>query len=402
MNLAAEIASDRRLKSLARKFARRTESEGPLPPEISVPATSEEWVVIAELGHILKLASRQEGKKAVFAIPCDRRTPAAWASLREFFAPAVRTDCGSDEIFRRARNIAPKDIVDALTADKIIVRFVGRGNNAAREFLRLLEWTVNRVGKDEPGETTLSQVGSDIFGDSKLLRSRMRRTVFERIASAAAGLCATDGARNAFARLGIEENPFTSSVTVFAPFSFTLETGNDFDYPERMFRAGLAVQLPRQTVMRIRNVRLADRFNCIVTSENAAPFEQIVRAGVPCLYTEGYPNAAVLRLLGLFATQGAFAEHAGDGDLDGFLIADRIAAAIPVRRIAAAEVFDSDLVSRRPVSASMRKRWEAYLSAHEDFAHTHALRFAMEHGWPEQESYANICPRRAQGSWEHL
>lgn len=392
MSLCSEILEDRNVKSLARKFARRTEGANPISPEIAVPATPEEWAVIAKLGQLLGVASRQVGKKAVFAIPSERREPSLWAYLREMFEKPSPTSSSMDETFRRARLFAPGDVVDALQADEIVARFVRRDSDAAREFIRMLEWATKHIGGDQTRDTTtLSQAGSDILGDSKSLRSGGRRAVFERIASAIAGLDPEDSTRDALARLGIEENPFTSSVTVFAPFSFSLEAGGVCDYPERMFRAGLAVQLPRQTIMRIMSVHLAEEFGHLVTSENAAPFEQMVRAGIPCLYTEGYPNAAVFRLLKLMAVEGATADHAGDGDLDGFLIADRITAAIPVKHVFADELFGSDLVSRRPVSAGMRKRWEAYLSTHEDFAHTHALRFALEHGWPEQESYANIC-----------
>ena len=153
-----------------------------------------------------------------------------------------------------------------------------------------------------------------------------------------------------------------------------------------MFRAGLAVQLPRQTVMRMREVRLADGCGHIVTSENAAPFEALVREGVPSLYTEGYPNATVIRLLELFAARGTTADHAGDGDLDGFLIAERISKAITVRRVIAAEVAGDESMCRRPVPPQSRKRWEAFLATHGGFPYADAIRTAITWGWIEQES----------------
>lgn len=385
MSLETALFADRSVKSLARKLARRTAGPDPLPPEIAVPATPGEWPAIAELGRILGVAAFQKGGKAAFAIPAGRRDPADWAELRAVFAkdaPGGGDDVG--ETFRRARHFASAEAVEALQGDDTVTRFVRRGTGEAREFLRLLEWAAKRMEDDAP--TTLSQAGADILGDSKALRAGTRREVFRRVLSAVAGADEEEDARDAFARFGIEENPFTSSVTVFAPFSFTLETGEEFDHPARLFRAGLAVQLPRQTVLRMRKVRLLDDCPRITTSENAAPFERMVRAGVPCLYTEGYPNASVVRLLELFARAGATAEHDGDGDLDGFLIAERVAKAIPVVRVYADESAGSYTVSRRPVASRARLCWEDFLGAHPDFPHARALRLALARGWIEQES----------------
>lgn len=387
MSLEAQLFADSRLKTLARKLARRTSGPDPLPPEIAVPATPAEWPAIAELGRILGVAAFQKGGRAVFAIPPARRDPADWAELRAVFEPPAAGDGGTvAETFRRARHFASGEVVEALKTDDTVARFVRRGAEEAREFLRLLEWATRRG--ENAVSTTLSQAGADILGDSKALRAGTRREIFRRVLSAVAGEEVEDGDRDAFARFGIEENPFTSSVTVFAPFAFTLACGGEFDHPARLFRAGLAVQLPRQTVMRMREVRLVNDRLHLATSENAAPFERMVRAGIPCLYTEGYPNAAVIRLLELFARAGATAEHDGDGDLDGFLIADRVAKAIPVTRVLADESVASETVLRRPVSPRARARWEAYLGAHPGFLHASALRLALASGWVEQESRA--------------
>lgn len=381
------LRADRRTKALARKFARRTGGVESLPPEIDVPATPEEWDAISETGRILGLAAFQKGKKAVFRIPPERRDPSQWSDLRVLFAKKDPGDDPSDEALRRARLISDDDVVAVLKDDDAVVRFLRREDGAPRDFIRMLEWAVKCFGNDAGASpTTLSQLGADILGDSKALRSGTRRIVFERVLCAVAGLDADGSVREAFSRFGIEENPFTSFVTVFAPFSFALETGERFDYPAEMFRAGLAVQLPRQTVMRMREVRLADGCGHIVTSENAAPFEALVREGVPSLYTEGYPNATIIRLLELFAARETTADHAGDGDLDGFLIAERISKAITVRRVIAAEVADDESMCRRPVPPQSRKRWETFLATHGGFPYADAVRTAIEHGWIEQES----------------
>ena len=385
MSLDEELCADRRIKGLARKLVRRIDGEGPLPPEIEVLATSEEWAVIPDVGRILGVAAYQKGRKAVFRIPFERRNPSEWGDIRAVFATKVTGDDPIEETFRRVRLTAGADVVETLKADATVVRFLRRGKGAIRDFTRMLEWSVGRIAHDtKMSPVTLSQLGTDILGDSKSLRAGARRKVLERVLCAVVGMDTDESGREVSVRFGIEENPFTSFVTVFAPFSFTLDTGETFLYPGEMFRTGLAVQLPRQTVMRIRDVRFD--VGHIITSENAAPFKALVRDGVPCLYTEGYPNAAVIRLLELFAAQGMTVDHAGDGDLDGFLIADRISNAIRVQRVIADEVAADEILPRRPVSSQARRRWEAHLATHLDFAHASSLRIAIERGWIEQEN----------------
>ena len=385
MSLDKELSVDGRINGLARKFARRICGEGTLPSEIEVPAKSDEWAVIPDLGRILGVAAYQKGRKAVFRIPPERRDSSSWAEVRAVFSKKKSAGDPVEEAFRRARLIASAEAVEALKADESVARFLRRNEGSVRDFIRMLEWATDRIARDAAMPVvTLSQLGADILGDSKSLRAGARRMVFECILCAVVGKETDESGREVSVRFGIEENPFTSFVTVFAPFSFTLDTGETFRYPIEMFRTGLAAQLARQTVMRIRDVRIdVDR---IVTSENAAPFEALVREGVPCLYTEGYPNAAVIRLLELFAAQGMTVDHAGDGDLDGFLIADRISNAIRVQRVIADEVAADEILPRRPVSSQARRRWEAHLATHLDFAHASSLRIAIERGWIEQEN----------------
>ena len=90
-------------------------------------------------------------------------------------------------------------------------------------------------------------------------------------------------------------------------------------------------------------------------------------------------------------------DHAGDGDLDGFIIAERISKAITVRRVIAEELAADEALPRRPVSPQTHSRWEAYLAAHPDFAHASALRIAMERGWIEQENMdMNVLAGRSE------
>ncbi|MBR4258027.1 MAG: hypothetical protein IKQ17_03255, partial [Kiritimatiellae bacterium] len=130
MSFDAELCGDRRIKGLARKLVRRIDGEGPLPSEIEVPATPEEWEVIAEAGRILGVAAYQKGRKAVFRIPPERRDPAGWESVCAVFAKKELASDPGEEAFRRARLIADADVVEPLKSDATVVRFLRRGEGA--------------------------------------------------------------------------------------------------------------------------------------------------------------------------------------------------------------------------------------------------------------------------------
>ena len=189
MSLDAELCGDRRIKGLARKLVRRIDGEGPLPSEIEVPATPEEWEVIAEAGRILGVAAYQKGRKAVFRIPPERRDPAGWESVCAVFAKKELASDPGEEAFRRARLIADADVVEPLKSDATVVRFLRRGEGAVHDFVRMLEWSARRIANDANMPlVTLSQLGADILGDSKSLRTGTRRMVFERVLCAVAGM----------------------------------------------------------------------------------------------------------------------------------------------------------------------------------------------------------------------
>jgi len=123
----------------------------------------------------------------------------------------------------------------------------------------------------------------------------------------------------------------------------------------------------------------------VITSENAAPFHRLVEQRPPsvCVYTGGYPNSAVMRVLRLLAEAGLRARHWGDTDLDGLRIAECVARAIPV------ELAVQDAVRRVdrliPLDEVRRRRAEAYLAAHPEFPFRDALACTLRHGWLEQE-----------------
>ena len=338
--------------------------------------------------------------------PETRRSPEAWMELARSLGAtetvaakeAARrlAERRADAAFKRAAILAPAlaGPVRDLAGNESVIRFVRQDDDSAAAFVRLVRGAAERATATEP--ITLSQLGSDWFGDSKRLRSGNLRSLLQIVLRAVedAGEDVSEDA--VFARFGIEENPYTSHVVVFVPFIYYSPDERDggerrFDHPWKLFNGGEACVLPLETVRRIRRVEiLSPRFgrDCerIVTSENAAPFKGLVSNSVPALYTEGYPNFAVQRLLRLFAEAGLRADHAGDGDLDGYRIADLVAECIPVDRIVADEVRSGGL-PRRPLSDSQQTRLRSWLASHAESPHAAALKEALALGWLEQESF---------------
>lgn len=234
--------------------------------------------------------------------------------------------------------------------------------------------------------TTLSQLGADLFNDSKVLRHGSGYNALVSLASIVKNFPDDFSRRKILSACGIEENPFTSFVTAFVPFSFALSPGTPFyTFPEEFHAKGLAVQLPLETVKRIVRVSLPEGLHEIATSENAAPFAAFVARGISCVYTEGYPNSAVRKLLTLFAQAGLSIRHYGDTDLDGRLIAQQVFKCIP--GVMEEPPADTPAI---PLTESAAKRLSAWLDANPDHPHADRLSATLKNGWIEQEAWSTL------------
>ena len=179
------------------------------------------------------------------------------------------------------------------------------------------------------------------------------------------------------------------SVTVFAPFTFTTVEGAYFDFPLRMFEAGLVCQFPAETAVAIDRIHWRGESKTIVTSENAAPLVAFAQDQVPVLYTEGYPNLAVLKVMTNLAEEGLVAEHWGDADLDGLKIAALVEGNMPGSRIVAREILaDPKRLKGIPLTPSQAARIDRFLTLHPDFKYADSVRLIRERGcWYEQEGF---------------
>lgn len=321
----------------------------------------------------------------VLAVSGAQTEPVYWRELVAFCGLASKPE-GPREPVEKALlrlQIAHPDfrsVLATLGASETVRRFLAKGAAAEHAFAVLFEAGLTRLAAKE--DVTLSQLGSDLFTDSKRLRSGPALAVFIEILRALADQPEL-GESELLSSTGVEVNPYTAHVIAFVPFAFRMNDQR-YDFPRELFEAGQAAVLPWETVRLMENteVRVCDS---IMTSENAAPFYRYVKAGVPAVYTEGYPNSSVKRLLSLFAQAGLHAVHAGDTDLDGYRIAEQIGRCIPVEGLA----LSGDALRRLPrkvLSDEQHRRLAAFLAAHSDFRYAAELRETLAGGWVEQES----------------
>ena len=370
---------DDRIESFLRKAAGRVE-RGTLPATMSFgddPGGKYGW----ELNRILRGRARHESNgRLVVDFAGEITTAEFWKGLGfldRSDKPAVPSV--ADAVKKLLLEFPDaKRHVGAIKADRTLVAFLGKTVENHAVFRKLYA-----IAVDASLDTTLSQLGSDVLNDSKSLRTGAALNALVALLRIVRELPEEFSPREILAACGIVENPYTTSVTLFLPFSFAVRSGESFSFPLQMYRAGHAVQLPLETVMDIGDIEIADGVTCVNTSENAAPFNAFVKKGIPCLYTEGYPNSAVKRLLGLLAGAGATIRHHGDTDLDGRLIAEQLFAACP------GEMVEPPAgASRIPLSESAARRLEKWLSQNEGHRFHAALSETLASGWIEQESWS--------------
>lgn len=359
----------------------------PLPQQFSVRGL--DYAGQGELERLLGGEVRRKGEMVVGTFPSCWCDSAAWSAIFAALEHRSETQSESVDTFLTRLTWQKPEVsalVSCLKQTPEVLRFLR--NPAHRELWRKMVlgfWRYQQNGVSE--STTLSQLGADWLNDSKSLRAGPLRRQLELLVMIASGRDIDP--REALATYGILDNPYTSSVTIFAPLSFTLDSGERFDFPNQLFSLGQATMLPAETVQRIRQIEWLGDSREIITSENAAPFAQYVSAGHTVLYTAGYPNLAVQRLLMLLAEAGVVAVHDGDADLDGFRIAAMVGRCLPIRRVRAAEVIRNPAgLLGIPLTANQRDRAESILSRFPALPYAEEIALMLKLGcWFEQESF---------------
>ena len=383
------------LKKLAGKVARGVALPG------SFTAKGLDYDAQRELEHLFgTIGQRQLNGSFHIQLHEFLRDPAKWCEVVEYFGLGKgKTDEGdAEDVFARLKLLEPdlSQFIDKLSANEEVMRFLVTSENR-KDWMRLFRSFVERFDGPECGlVTTLSQLGSDWFGDSKKLRSGGLRRQLAIIAATLAD-SPLDDERRALEGVLIVDNPYTSSVTFSAPVHLVLKDGEVLDYPCRYYVNRMATQLPLETVLELAEVKWAGKIRSVTTSENAAPFANMVRKGDACVYTGGYPCLAVKMFLHKLGATGSECIHEGDADLDGFRIASEVGKCIPLKRVVASDVIACAMPDAgRELTADQTRRAWSFLSSPQwkDFRFSDDVRRIVSRGrWIEQESFGAIFRR---------
>ena len=325
---------------------------------------------------------------------------AVWREALEYFGLVKEErDYEDEDIFARLKLLMPDltPLIDSLAVDEEVVRFVSKAENR-KDWKRLFQSLVERFSSPECGlVTTLSQLGSDWFGDSKKLRSCALRRQLVVILAIHSDMDREDE-RLVLEGALIVDNPYTSSVTFSLPVTLIMKDGAAFDYPSRYHKRRMAVQLPLETVVDIERVEWDAKPQTITTSENAAPFANMVAEGGACVYTAGFPSLAVKIFLNKLSKSGSECIHEGDADLDGFRIAEEVGNCIQLKKVVASDVLKkASLDAGRELSSEQMKRTSAFLfnPKYRDYEFADEVRSILVRGkWIEQESFAGVLNGR--------
>ncbi len=269
-----------------------------------------------------------------------------------------------------------------------IERLLKKSGEHERLLLHLLEAASFLIREEKT--ITLSKLGSLFFNDSKRLRSGTPRKLLGGMLNHQLGAEDTPENRDIALQLfGVIDNPATTTVTLFAPLHL-IRGGKPDRWIADRFNAGEPVTLNSYNLDGIEAVHLRPGCETVITSENAAPFHELVEEhpNAILIYTGGYPNAAVCRLLRLLREAGATCRHWGDTDPDGYMIAALIDRCIKTTLFRCGiENILANKTSLKPYTLTQSARGKQFLNAHPRFRFKKELELTLElGGWLEQET----------------
>jgi len=357
-----------------------------------------------ELEHLFGTIGQRtpDGRFYISILPIFREKT-VWREALEYFGLVKKErDCEDEDIFARLKLLMPDltPLIDSLAVDEEVVRFVSKAENR-KDWNRLFQSLVERFSSPECGlVTTLSQLGSDWFGNSKKLRSGALRRQLVVILAILSDMDREDE-RLVLEGALIVDNPYTSSVTFSLPVTLIMKDGAVFDYPSRHYARRMAVQLPLETVVNIERIEWDVKPQTITTSENAAPFANMVAEGASCVYTAGFPSLAVKVFLNKLFKSGSECIHEGDADLDGFRIAKEVGKCIRLKKVVASDVLKKTSPDEgRELSLEQKKRAMAFLlnPKYKGYKFADEIKSVLQRGkWIEQESFAAILKKSSKG-----
>ena len=376
------------LTVLARKFVRT----GVIPRSFTFNPEPEDSHVRRALEFLFGGGNRKDGKLVV-KLPERLRTTDALQALADFLGVVAELHEGDDDVAGLATAVLRQELLHPRYAE--MLKKIGVSEDLRRLFQKYtdaekrLHGLLCAVERLENNRTaiTLSQLGAEALNDSKSLRSGALLKLLVNMMAWVAD-SEDDSPERILARFGVVDNPYTTLALLYGPVAYEDTSGRMWNWPAQLHAAGQAVALTWEQVQGMRKLYPVAPVEGVITSENAAPFHRLVEHRSPsiCVYTEGYPNTAVVRVLELLAQSGLRARHWGDTDLDGLRIAEYVSRAIPMELHCqdrhTLETFRDRLI---PLTDTQRDRANAYLSTHADFRLRESLAYTLQHGWLEQE-----------------
>ena len=238
-----------------------------------------------------------------------------------------------------------------------------------------------------------SSLGSRFCNDSKLIRKNTQlynlvgdflyREIFT-------GLDEKYDRKLLFESVGVIDNPTSVTVTIYAPLVYTHKNGKVLNWIKQLWECGESATLSLDNINSLKSCFLEHNGEIeLVTCENESPFNQMIRKEkLPVIYTAGYPNFAVKKLLHLLSGQIKQIHHWGDSDFDGLRIAEIINNISGVK-LWRCTVDDSKTYNNRlkAVDYNKKSKIKNFLYSKPDFIFRRELEYSLENGWLEQEAW---------------
>ena len=376
------------LMLLARKFVRT----GSIPKSFTFTLAPEQPNLRRALEFLFGGGAYKDGKLVV-RLPERLRTAAALQALADQLGVVAEPDAKADWADAMATALLRQELL--FPQHVKLIRFLRTSEELTRLFQqeaqaeKKLHGLLCAVDKLVNNSTaiTLSQLGAEALNDSKALRSGVWLKLLVAMLSTVAEI-ENDTPEQVLARFGVVDNPFTTWVLLYGPVAYEDAHGRAWDWPAQQHAVNQAVALTWAQVQDMQKLYPVLPVTGVITSENAAPFHRLVesRSAQVCVYTEGYPNAAVKRVLSLLAQAGLHARHWGDTDLDGLRIAECVSRSIPMELHAQdPATFQKHQERLIPLTDAQLARARNYLKNHPDFPFRETLERTLQYGWLEQE-----------------
>jgi hypothetical protein len=375
-----------------RKVAAKWAKGSPLPKRMMLGPEPHETKVRAALDRIFGGRVFYRNGKLTVEIPAELQNDKHLVPLAEALGVKrhIEKPAAIDpvEIFQRLRLMYPqlgavhKWIQTAPEIDRLL-------KSQQEQLIRNLLKTIVYLDTNKT-PVTLSRLGSLFFNDSKILRDGIPRKLLGGLLNCRlADEDSPETRENALKQFNIIDNPITTQVTLFGPVCL-LRNDEKLSWIADRFSQDEPVTLNSCNLQQVNAIQLPKTHNTVITSENAAPFHELISGSLSAIiiYTEGYPNAEVRRVLSLLAQAGATCLHWGDTDPDGLRIASIINELIPTTlyRCKLADMQQNkDLL--RPLDPIKRSRAIQMLNDQPNFPFKEELEFSINHGWLEQESF---------------